>query len=171
MLKRADKEKIVKKIEKRIEKSKSIFFAAYKGTGVADLSAVRRDLREGGDKLTVFKNRLLKIALKNKKIKIPAKFFRGQLITLFAKSDELTSLKILHKFYKQKERLEPKGGIFESKFIDKEKIEALAKIPGREELYAKLVGTVNAPISGLVNVLAGNIRNLIGVLNNIKESK
>jgi len=63
------------------------------------------------------------------------------------------------------------GGILEGKFLSKEEVLALAKLPSKQELYAKVVGSLNAPISGFVNVLAGNIRGLVNVLKAIEEKK
>jgi large subunit ribosomal protein L10 len=69
------------------------------------------------------------------------------------------------------ERLDFLGGILEGKFIDAAQVKFLADLPSREELYAKLVGSINAPVSGFVNALAGNLRNLVGVLNAIQTKK
>ncbi|MBT3539450.1 hypothetical protein HN481_04990 [Candidatus Parcubacteria bacterium] len=56
-------------------------------------------------------------------------------------------------------------------FIDSEKVGELSKLPSKDELLAKMVGSLNAPVSGFVNVLAGNLRGLVSVLNNIKDAK
>ena len=63
------------------------------------------------------------------------------------------------------------GGILEGAFISRDKVLALAALPGRLELLAKTVGTLQAPISGFVNVLAGNIRGLVNVLQAVKDEK
>jgi len=82
--------------------------------------------------------------------------------------------KVLGNFRKDKVR-ETKifflGGLLEGKLISKEQVEALSKLPSKQELYAKLVGSLNAPISGFVNVLGGNLRGLVTVLKAISEKK
>jgi large subunit ribosomal protein L10 len=63
------------------------------------------------------------------------------------------------------------GGILEGKLVDAAVVKSLASLPGKDELLGRLVGSINAPVSGFVNALAANLRNLVGVLNNIREAK
>ena len=69
------------------------------------------------------------------------------------------------------ENLKIVGGILGTKELTAEEVQALAKLPSKEELLAKLVGTLNAPVSGFVNVLAGNLRGLVNVLKAVADSK
>jgi large subunit ribosomal protein L10 len=77
----------------------------------------------------------------------------------------------LAEFSKKKENLKILAGVLESKAIDADGVISLSKIPSREELLASVVGTIKAPISGFVNALSGNLRNLVQVLDQIKENK
>ncbi len=79
--------------------------------------------------------------------------------------------KLVKGFSKKHEDIEFQGGILEGQIIDIEELKKLADLPSREELLAKVVGSLNAPISGFVNVLAGNLRGLVNVLNAIKDNK
>ena len=79
--------------------------------------------------------------------------------------------KILEQFSKTNGAVKIIGGVIERKFITAAEVIALAKLPSKQELLAKLVGTINAPISGFVNVLAGNLRGFVQVLNAIKDQK
>ena len=63
------------------------------------------------------------------------------------------------------------GGVLERKFLSQQEVVNLSKLPSKDELIAKVVGSIRAPLAGLVNVLQGNIRGLVQVLNQIKESK
>ena len=69
------------------------------------------------------------------------------------------------------EKLMIQCGMLEGKLIDKQKVMELSILPSKQELLVKVVGTINAPVSGFVNVLRGNISNLINVLNAVKEFK
>ena len=91
--------------------------------------------------------------------------------TFVSTEDETTAARIVNNFAKSHELVKIFGGILEGKYINDDKVKNLANLPTRQELLAKFVGTINAPVSGFVNVLAGNLRNLVGVLNNIKEAK
>jgi large subunit ribosomal protein L10 len=78
---------------------------------------------------------------------------------------------VLNQFRTTNESLKIIGGTLEKKFIDAAKVMELAQIPGKQELMAKLVGSINSPVSGFVNVLAGNLRGLVQVLKAASEKK
>ncbi|MBU2595539.1 50S ribosomal protein L10 [Patescibacteria group bacterium] len=165
---RAKKEEIVEELKDKLTKAKTVVFARYKGLTVADLTSLRNELKDKEGETWVVKNALTKIALKNK-VRVPEKILKGQTALFFSYEDELSAPKIVYDFAKGKEELKIKGGIFEEKFIEANQVEKLAKIPGREELLAKIVGSLNAPISGFVGVLRGNILNLLYTLKAIGE--
>jgi len=85
--------------------------------------------------------------------------------------DVVSPAKVLVEFSKKNEELEIKAGYLNGSVIDVDKVNSLAEIPPREELLAKVLAGMQAPISGLVNVLQGNIRGLVQVLNQIKAQK
>ena len=98
----------------------------------------------------------------------------GKLAAVFSYEDEVAPAKIIANFRKDKEKADKiffLGGILENKLLSKEEMESLSQLPSKPELYAKLVGSLNAPVSGFVNVLAGNLRGLVGVLKAISEKK
>lgn len=95
----------------------------------------------------------------------------GPLAVAFGYEDEVAPAKLCWQFAKKNKALEITGGILEKDILTKEEIENLAKLPGKDELIAKVVGSIGAPISGFVNVLAGNLRGLVGVLGAIKDQK
>jgi len=90
--------------------------------------------------------------------------------------EEKEDQEVLAKFKKEIDddsdtKIEFLGGILEGRFIQADEVVSLSKLPSREELYAKMVGSMNAPVSGFVNALTGNLRNLVGVLKAISETK
>jgi len=96
----------------------------------------------------------------------------GKLAVVFGYQDEVTPAKVVNEFIKTNEaNLQINGGILENRFISKEQVISLAKLPSKLELLSKLVGTINAPVSGFVNVLAGNLRGFVTVLKAIEEKK
>ncbi len=102
--------------------------------------------------------------------------FKGKVAAIFGYSDEVAPAKIVNDFRKGLDKdsatkIEFLGGVLENKFIASEAVDNLAKLPSKQELYAKMVGSMNAPVSGFVNVLAGNIRNLVNVLKAVEEKK
>ena len=83
--------------------------------------------------------------------------------------DAVAPAKIISDFIKETEKTEIKAGVLEGKVVDVAAVKALASLPSREVLLAKVLGSMNAPITGFVTALSGNIRNLLYVLNAIKS--
>lgn len=168
---RKQKEQALKEIETHLGDSKSIVFVGYHGLSVPDIEILRQEARKQGVLLRVVKKTLLQRAFSNKELNLKAKDLGTGLAVAFSLSDEVTAAKLLAKFQKDHEALKIYGGLLENKFVDGSAVLALSKLPGKLELYGKLVGSLNAPVSGLVNVLAGTMRGLVTVLNGIKDAK
>lgn len=167
------KKEIIKKISSSLKKSKSVVFTKFSGLPVIENQELRKKLKAENSEYYVAKKTLLGLAIKDTEYKnIEIKKFDGQVGTIFGYGDEVAPAKVIDAFRKGKEeKIEFLGGILENRFISANEVAALAKLPGRQELYAKLVGSLNAPVSGFVNSLAGNLRNLVYVLKAIEEKK
>lgn len=168
---RSQKEAIVRKLAQSLKESKAVVFSDFKGFTVKDMTTLRRELREQGVDISVVKKTLISLALKDAKIEADVKKMEGQIAIAVSGGDEVAAAKILAKFAKANENLKIVGGILGTKELTAEEVNALAKLPSKEELLAKLVGTLNAPVSGFVNVLAGNLRGLVQVLKAVADSK
>lgn len=153
---------LVKLLQTKISQAKSIVFADASGLTVNQQRELRQAVKLAGGELIVAKNSLLKIALGVKE------FLPGPTVTLFAFEDEIAPIKALAEFAKSNSLPKIKAGFLAKEPLTKEQIEQLAQLPTKVELLAKTVGTLNAPITGFVNVLAGNIRKLIYVLKAVK---
>jgi len=166
------KKQIIEDLTDKFKTFKSLVFTDYKGMTVKDASDLKRLCKKQGVEYIVAKKTLIARALENASLKdINVKDLQGNIALVIGFEDEVAPAKITADFAKNHESLKMLGGIMENKFIDFAQVEALSKIPSKAELLAKLVGSINAPVSGFVNVLAGNLRGLVGVLNAIKESK
>ncbi|MBN2884944.1 50S ribosomal protein L10 [Patescibacteria group bacterium] len=167
------KQEILRSLEKKIEKSKSVVFAGFNALGVKDNELLREKLRQENGEYFVAKKTLLNLAFKNQGVdNLDTAGLDGKVAAIFSYEDEVAAAKVLDDFRKDKaQKLYFLGGILEGKLLSKEEIEAVAKLPSKLELYAKVVGSLNAPISGFVNALAGNLRNLVYVLKAIEEKK
>ncbi|MBU2036702.1 50S ribosomal protein L10 [Patescibacteria group bacterium] len=164
------KETIVKELTDKLGKIKSVVFADYTGLSVAKLTELRRKLSAQSGELKIAKKTLIDISFKQSGIAgIDTKNMNGQVAVAFGYQDEVGPAKILNDFAKRNEQLKILGGILENKFIDKLSVLSLAKLPSKQELLGKLVGTVAAPMSGLLNVLQGNLRGLVRVLSQINR--
>ncbi len=170
MLTKNQKKQLVKDLAENIKASKSAVFVDYRGLKVKDLTGLKKELRGSGVEFKVAKKTLIEKALKDSGIDMNVKNLEGQ-IAVALSGDEITGAKIIEKFGKTNENLKILAGILEKKLMGAAEVKELAKLPGKEELLAKLVGTINAPISGFVNVLAGNLRGLVQVLKAISETR
>lgn len=170
MLTKDQKKQLVKNLAENIKASKSAVFVDYRGLKVKDLTGLKKELRGSGVEFKVAKKTLIEKALKEAGIDMDVKNMEGQ-IAVALSGDEITGAKIIEKFGKTNENLKILAGILEKKLMGAAEVRELAKLPGKEELLAKLVGTLNAPVSGFVNVLAGNLRGLVQVLKAISEQK
>ncbi|KKP80255.1 MAG: 50S ribosomal protein L10 [Candidatus Moranbacteria bacterium RIFOXYA12_FULL_35_19] len=165
------KKEIVKDLAQKIKNSKAVVFSDFKGLSVKDMTILRSELREKNIDFKVLKKTLMTLALKDAGIEMDAKKMEGQIAVAVSSGDEVEASKIIAKMAKANENLKISGGILGKKILSKEEVMALSKLPSKEELLAKLVGTLNAPVSGFVNVLAGNLRGLVQVLKSISEVK
>lgn len=162
----------VKSLSQALKQAKGAVFANFQGLTVAESQELRGKCREQKVQVLAAKKTLVKRACED--INLPAidpVTFVGGVATFTCTADEVAAARVVNSFAQEHKLVKIFGGILEGQYIDEAKVKSLAGLPTRDELLAKLVGAINAPVAGLVNALAGNLRNFIGVLNNIKEAK
>lgn len=165
------KKKVVEEISERIKKSKAIVFADYRGLTVEQDTELRSALRKAGVDYRVVKNTLTRFAIKENGLDDIDPYLVGPTSMASSETDPVVPAKVLSEYAKKFDKLEIKAGIVEGKVIDLKGIKELAELPPREVLVARALGGLKSPISGLVNVLNGNIRGLVIALNAIAEQK
>jgi large subunit ribosomal protein L10 len=171
LLTKQKKEVILHDLDEQISGSTAILIVNYQGLKVKEINELKDKLAEKGITFQVIKNSLFKIALKKANIVIDETLLDQPVAIIWGHDDEVTPSKIAVEFGKVSENLVILGGIINGKTVDKEIIMQLSALPGREELYAKLVGTLNAPMTRLVGALQGNLRSLVYILDQYKNSK
>lgn len=171
MLNRTQKEDIAKDLEERFSRSTVSIFARFSGLPVAKLSQFRRELRKIGAEFKVARKTLLKRALGKTGSDLDPEALEGEVGVIFGYEDQVAPAKIAAKFAKETKIFAVLKGILGGKTLESADIISLSRVPPREELLAKLAWTLNAPIRNLASVLQGNIRNLVVVLNRIKDKK
>jgi large subunit ribosomal protein L10 len=167
------KKEILQTLEKKINDSKSIVFTSFDALNVVEGEELRKNLHKEDGEYYVAKKTLLHKVFSEKKIdNLDIKNFVGKIAVIFSYDDEVAGAKIIANFQKKHEnKITFVGGILENKFLNSDEINNLSKLPSKIELYAKITGSLNAPISGFVNCLSGNLRKLVYALNAIKEAK
>ena len=165
------KREIVKEIQQKIEKAQSIVLVDYRGLNVEEVTELRKKYIESNVEYKVYKNTMMRFAFKEAGFEGINEFLKGPNAVAFSYEDAIAPAKVTSEFAKDHKKLEIKAGLVDGKVVDVEEVKALADLPPREVLIAQVLGGLNAPITGFVNVLQGNIRNLAYALNAIKEKQ
>ncbi len=156
----------------KVSEAKSVVFTDYKGLNMSQLSELRQKLAESGAEFTITKNSLLKFALQKAKLQgLDDKILEGPTATLFAFDDEINPIKILTKSLKDYQIGSIKAGLLNGEVLDSYKVNKLAQLPTKDELRAKVVGSLGSPLYGIVGVLQANIRNLVYALEQVRIVK
>lgn len=169
---RSKKEEQVSELSQLLSDSKLTVFAQYTGLTVAEAQDLRKAAAADHTKIKIVKNRLVKVALSadSKLAKLETTRLNGQLLYAFNAEDEVAPAKNLADFAKDHPALKPLGGFDpEGNLLDESQISALAALPGKDQLRAQLVGTLQAPISGFVRVMSANLNGLLNVLKARQE--
>ncbi len=172
MLTRQQKEQIVDDVATAIKDGKSVTLIDYKGLSANDMVALKKSLYGVDAPLRIVKKSLLAIAMEKAGIdEYERRMFNGQIALSVSSADEVSGPKTIADFAKTNENVQIVGGTLGKKVLSAEEMTALAKLPSQEQLRAQIVGTLNAPIAGFVNVLAGNLRGLTTVLKAVADQK
>jgi len=165
------KEEILKELVDKFSRSQSVVFADYRGLDVASISELRGKCREGGAEMKVAKKTLIKLAAKDQSIEVDDSAIEGPVVTTFSYEDPLSGIQILYKFSKGNDNLKLLGGIIDGQLVGPDVIQQYAKLPSRDELLAKLTGSMNSPLSGFVGIGNSLVAGIVRVLNAYKDTK
>jgi large subunit ribosomal protein L10 len=133
------------------------------------LFSLKKQLKEIGSNFSVLKNTIFKIALQEAKQPLETQDFTGASAIITFEEDPTGTAKFLKEVQKEMEVLEARYGVIENEYIDSNKIMELADIPSREVLYSKLLSSLNAPLSGMMNTLTGNVKSFLRVTQSLSE--
>jgi large subunit ribosomal protein L10 len=168
---RTEKEKTVASLVSGFSEATFVSLVAFKGLNVPEISVLRHELRGTGTQFRVVKNTLARRAVKGTPLEQLEGHFRGPTAVAITDRDPAQSAKVLAKFAKDNPKLELKIAMLSGKPVSAESIEFLSKLPPREVLLSRLLGTLKAPTSGLVNVLAGVLTKFVRTLYAIQLEK
>jgi len=178
VLTKAQKVDLVNDLTKVIKEAPIVVFTDFSGVPVSDSNEMRLEMFkkfEGGARYQVVRNSLIKTAVKKAELNIEdfESYLEGSTGLFFVtEGDAIEGLKLLTDFAKKHKDLPViKGGLLEGKIFTAEEAVELSKLPSKEQLIAMVLGGLNAPISGFVNVLGGTLKSLLFALNAIKEKK
>ncbi len=155
----------LEELTEKLKTAKSAVLTGYTGTTVKNITKFRSDLRKEKIFSKVYKLTLVKKAMKTAGYEGEIADYKQPVILSVSEEEETTPARLIKALSKDIKTLSILEGLLDKKLVSKEMVLALADLPSKDQLRAQVVGTIKAPISGFVNVLAGNIRGLINVLN------
>jgi large subunit ribosomal protein L10 len=164
------KVKAVEELKDMFGRSRTAILTDYRGLNVAEITELRRKLKEQNVEYKVVKNTLTSIAIKDFDYNLD-EFLEGPTAVAFSYEDPVAPAKVLVEFAKTHKQLEIKAGVVEGKVTGKDVIDELAKMPPKEQLLASAVGAIQSPLYGIVGVLEGTLRNMVYTLQAIQDKK
>ncbi|MDZ4654337.1 MAG: 50S ribosomal protein L10, partial [Coriobacteriia bacterium] len=149
----AQKAAIVAEIKERLSASAGFIMTDYRGLTVKEMQALRAKLREVGVDLKIYKNTLAQLAVRDLGLPSMDEMLAGPTAMVFMAEDPVAPAKAIMDFAKAHKGLEVKGGFIEQNIVDADSVKAIALLPSREELIAKLMGTMLNPLRGFMSML------------------
>lgn len=172
---KADKATAVASLKESFSNSKAAFFADYKGLTVEQVNDLRKKLRAQNVQVQVVKNNLARLAVKEAKLGQESEALldtvAGPTMIAFAYGDPAAAAKVINKFAEDNEAFNLKDSLLSAQRLSTKQVEELSKLPSREVLLAKMLGSLNAPVQNFVGVLAAVPRSLVQVLAAVEQKK
>ena len=171
MATKAFKSEKIDEIKSKVEKAQVAILTEYKGYSVDEITRLRRTLQKGGGDYMVTKNTLAKLAIKGTEYEILADMLKGPVAIAFGYEDQVSPAKAVSNFIKESKKGVILGGALDGKLLSAKEAEDLAKLPSKEELYAKILGSINSRASGIANSINAVMAQLTRAMAAVRDQK
>ena len=171
MATKAFKESKIESLKEKLSKAKVVVVTEYKGYTVEEITQLRRNLQKAEGDYTVTKNTLAKIAVQGTDYEVLSDVFKGATAIACGFKDEVSPAKIVTEFIKNTKKGEILAAALDGKLLSQEEAKALAKLPSREELYAKMLGCINSPARGIASTTNEVMAKLVRTMAAVKDTK
>jgi large subunit ribosomal protein L10 len=168
---RTEKGTTITELREKLGTARSAVLTDFRGLSVADITELRSLLRKSAVEYTVVKNTLAKIAVKDTNLAGLAAYLEGPTAIAISRQDPMAASRLLSSWSKTRPTFAVKGGMVEGQLFGPAEIAALASLPSRQVLLARMAGAFQAPLQALANVLAGPVRALASVLDQVRAQK
>ena len=168
---KAFKQDKVSQIKENIDKASVAIVTEYKGYSVEEITNLRRALQKEDGDYMVTKNTLAKLAVKDTPYEVLTETFKGPIAIAFGFGDQVAPAKVLSKFIKDAKKGEIVAAALDGKLLSAEEAKALATIPSKEEIYAKMLGCVNSPATGIVGSINAVLASLPRAVAAVRDQK
>lgn len=170
-MKRDEKAEMIDDLKGVLAGAKTALLADHRGLSVAELTELRGLLRPQAVELRVVKNSLARLATRGTELEGLGPHFVGPTVIAYSGGDPTVPAKLLAAYAKTRPNLRIKAGFVEGKVLARQEALALAELPPREVLLARLAGVMQSPLRGLVVVLQGPLRSLLIALNAVRQKR
>ena len=171
MATKAFKSEKIDAIKSKVEKAQVALVTEYKGLTVEEITNLRRELQKQGGDYMVTKNTLTKVAVKGTDYEALTDLMKGPIAIAFGFEDQVSPAKIVSKFIKDTKKGEILGAVMEGNLLSASEAKALANLPSKEELFAKMLGSINSPASGIVGCVNGVMASLTRAIAAVRDQK
>lgn len=161
----------IEEIKAKIKEAQVAVVTEYRGLSVEEIQSLRRELQKQDGDYMVTKNTLAKIAVKGTEFEVLADVFKGPIAIAFGFKDQVSPAKIFSEFVKKNKKGEIVAAALDGKLFSADEAKALANLPSREELYAKMLGCINSPASGIANSTNAVLTSLVRAMDAVREKK
>lgn len=168
---KAFKSEKIDEIKSKIEKAQVAIITDYKGLSVEEITNLRREIQKDGGDYMVTKNTLAKIAVKGTEYEALTEKLSGPVALAFGFEDPVAPAKAVKAFIEKAKKGEILGAVLDGKLLSVEETKALANLPSKEELFAKMLGSINSPASGLVGCVNGVMASLTRAVAAVRDQK
>ncbi len=168
---KAFKEEKIEAMKEKFAKAKVAVVTDYKGLTVEEITKLRRELQKQDGDYMVTKNTLAKIATKGTQYEVLDEALKGSIAIAFGFKDEVAPAKILTKFIKEVKKGEILSAALDGKLLSKKETEVLSNLPSKEELYAKMLGSINSPATGIVGAVNAVMSGLVRAMDQVAKKK
>ena len=158
-------------IKEKIEKAQVVIVTEYQGLSVEEITKLRRSLQKDGGDYMVTKNTLAKLALKGTQYEVLAETLKGPIALAFGYEDQVAPAKALSQFIKEAKKGEIVAAAMDGRLMSAEEAKALATLPSKEEIYAKMLGCINSPASGIANSVNAVMSSLVRAIAAVRDQK
>jgi len=165
------KKTVVAEIREKLGRAQSVVLIDYRGLTVEEVTDLRNQFRKAGVEYAVLKNTMLTLAARDLGIRGLEDYLKGPTAVDFGYQDPVAPAKIITEYLKKNKKISVKCGMVDRKVVDQAGVTALAELPPREVLIAKLMGSMNAPITGFVGVLSGVLRKFVYAVEAVRKQK
>ncbi len=168
---KAFKQEKIEAMKENFAKAKVAVVTEYRGLTVEEITKLRRALQKENSDYMVTKNTLAKVASKGTQFEVLAEALKGPVAIAFGFADEVVPAKVVTKFIKETKKGEIVATALDGKLLNAKETEVLASLPSKEELYAKMLGSINSPATGIVGAINAVMSGLVRAMDQVAKQK